>query len=132
MKESCLDNHSLKSHLKRSLPDLEGRDPEMLTRLASSVEDEAQSEDEPEVTMEDTRILLEKSRVRVNKIYEHFNKFLEVIKQLYIHMPLVDALQVPTYAKYFKDILANKKEMPSECVKLTTECSAAIMDAPLT
>ncbi|WVZ49146.1 hypothetical protein U9M48_000523 [Paspalum notatum var. saurae] len=46
-------------------------------------------------------------------------------------MPLLDALQVPTYAKYFKDILANKREMPSECVKPTTECSAAIMDVPL-
>ncbi|WVZ80491.1 hypothetical protein U9M48_027961, partial [Paspalum notatum var. saurae] len=46
-------------------------------------------------------------------------------------MPLLDALQVPTYAKYFKDILANKREMPCECVKPTTECSAAIMDVPL-
>ncbi|WVZ89012.1 hypothetical protein U9M48_035476 [Paspalum notatum var. saurae] len=73
----------------------------------------------------------EKCRVRASKTDEHFNKFIEVIKQLYIHMPLLDALQVPTYAKYFKDILANKREMPSECVKPTTECSAAIMDVPL-
>ncbi|WVZ58601.1 hypothetical protein U9M48_008858 [Paspalum notatum var. saurae] len=39
------------------------RDPEVPTRLASSVEAEAQSEDKPEVTVEDTRILPEKSRV---------------------------------------------------------------------
>ncbi|WVZ83061.1 hypothetical protein U9M48_030244 [Paspalum notatum var. saurae] len=109
----------------------ETRDPEVPTRLAISVEAKAQSEGEPEVTVEDTRILPEKSRVRVNKTDEHFSKFLEVIKQLYIHIPLLDALQVPTYAKYFKDILANKREMPFECVKLTTECSAAIMDTPL-
>ncbi|WVZ53339.1 hypothetical protein U9M48_004299 [Paspalum notatum var. saurae] len=120
---------SLKAVTTRS--ERETRDPEVPTRLASSVEAEAQSEDEPEVTVEDTRILPEKSRVRVNRIDEHFSKFLEVIKQLYIHMPLLDALQVPTYAKYFKDILANKREMPSECVKLTTECSAAVMDTPL-
>ncbi|WVZ52658.1 hypothetical protein U9M48_003697 [Paspalum notatum var. saurae] len=109
----------------------ETRDSEVPTRLASSVEAEAQSEDEPEVTVQDTRILPKKSRVRVNKTDEYFSKFLEVIKQLYIHMPLLDALQVPTYAKYFKDILASKREMLSECVKLMTKCSAAVMDTPL-
>ena len=109
----------------------ETRDPELTTKIASSVEAEKESEDEPEVTVDDTRVLPEKCRVRASKTDEHFNKFIEVIKQLYIHMPLLDALQVPTYAKYFKDILANKREMPSECVKLTTECSAAIMDVPL-
>jgi len=30
---------------------------------------------------------------------EQLKKFIEVI-QLYIHIPLIDAMQVPTYAKY--------------------------------
>jgi hypothetical protein len=30
---------------------------------------------------------------------------------LSINMPLLDALQVPTYSRYFKDILANKYEI---------------------
>ena len=39
---------------------------------------------------------------------EQFGKFIEVIKKLYVNIPLLDAMQVPTYAKYIKDILGNK------------------------
>ena len=40
-------------------------------------------------------------------------------------------MQVPTYAKYLKDILNNKKPLPSmEIVHLTEECSAAILNKP--
>ena len=60
---------------------------------------------------------------------EQFNKFFEVIQKLYIHIPLIDAMYVPTYAKYFKDILNNKKLLPSvEMVKLTEECSIDILN----
>ncbi|XP_039841091.1 uncharacterized protein LOC120700977 [Panicum virgatum] len=103
----------------------------MTQRSVSQVEKESQSEDEPSVMLDDSRILPEKSRVRSSKTDEHFNKFIEMIKHLNITLPLFDAIQVPTYAKYFKDLLAKKKEVPSDCVKMTTECSAAIMDTPL-
>ena len=40
-------------------------------------------------------------------------------------------MQVPTYAKYLKDILNNKKPLPSaEIVHMTEECSAAILNQP--
>ncbi|KAJ1270500.1 hypothetical protein BS78_06G056600 [Paspalum vaginatum] len=59
---------------------------------------------------------------------EQYSKFVEVIKKLYVNIPLLDAMQVPTYAKYLKDILNNKKPLPSkEIVHLTKECSAAIL-----
>jgi hypothetical protein len=44
-------------------------------------------------------------------------------------MPLLDALQVPTYSRYFKCILANKYEIATlgvDHVKMSDECSAAI------
>jgi hypothetical protein len=44
-------------------------------------------------------------------------------------MPLLDALQVPTYSCYFKDILANKYEIATlgvDHVKMSEQCSAAI------
>jgi hypothetical protein len=44
-------------------------------------------------------------------------------------MPLLDALQVPTYSRYFKDILANKYEVATfgvDHVKMSKQCSAAI------
>jgi hypothetical protein len=38
-------------------------------------------------------------------------------------------MQVPTYAKYLKDILGNKRcLLTTEVVQLTEECSAAILD----
>jgi hypothetical protein len=43
-------------------------------------------------------------------------------------MPLLDALQVPTYSRYFKDILANKYEIATlgvDHVKMSEQCSAA-------
>jgi hypothetical protein len=44
-------------------------------------------------------------------------------------MPLLDALQVPTYSRYFKDILANKYEIATlgvDHVKMSEQCSATI------
>lgn len=40
-------------------------------------------------------------------------------------------MQVPTYAKYIKDILNNKKPFPSlEVIHLTMECSTSILNEP--
>jgi hypothetical protein len=61
---------------------------------------------------------------------EQFGKFVEVIQKLYINIPLLDAIQVPTYAKYFQDILNNKRPLPStKVIKLIEECSAAILNS---
>jgi hypothetical protein len=41
----------------------------------------------------------------------------------------MDVLHVPSYTKYIKDIINNKRPLPSmEVVKLMKECSAAILD----
>lgn len=38
-------------------------------------------------------------------------------------------MQVPTYAKYIRDILGNKRSLPTtEVVQLIEKCSAAILD----
>ena len=60
---------------------------------------------------------------------EQFGKFIEVIQKLYINISLLDAIQVPTYAKYLRDILNNKTPLPStKVIKLMKECSAAILN----
>jgi hypothetical protein len=60
---------------------------------------------------------------------EQFGKFVAVIQKLYINIPLLDAIQVPTYAKYLKDILNNKRPLPTtKTIKLMEECSAAILN----
>jgi hypothetical protein len=45
---------------------------------------------------------------------------------------LLDALQVPTYAKYVRDILNNKRPLPTtKVIKLTEECSVAILNTSI-
>jgi hypothetical protein len=54
---------------------------------------------------------------------------MEVVRRLSINMPLLDALQVPTYSRYFKDILANKYDIATlevDNVKMYEQCSASI------
>jgi hypothetical protein len=52
-----------------------------------------------------------KPRYFRGKLDNHFEKFVEFMHRLSINMPLLDALQVPTYSRYSKDILANKYEI---------------------
>ncbi|XP_062184534.1 uncharacterized protein LOC133888344 [Phragmites australis] len=48
-------------------------------------------------------------------------------EKLYVNSPLLDAMQVPTYSRYVKDTLLNKRSLPSsEIIKIMEECSAAI------
>jgi hypothetical protein len=39
---------------------------------------------------------------------EKFSRFMKVIRRMYIHIPMLNAMQVPTYARYLKDILNQK------------------------
>jgi hypothetical protein len=87
--------------------------------------------EEPEFEMsgENTRIPQLKPRYFRGKLDNHFEKFVEVVRRLSINMSLLDALQVPTYSCYFKDILANKYEVATlgvDHVKMFEECSASI------
>ena len=44
------------------------------------------------------------------KLDMQFRKFLEVLKKLYINIPFIEALtQMPSYAKFLKEILSNKR-----------------------
>jgi hypothetical protein len=78
---------------------------------------------------EDTKVPQLKTRFFRGKLDNHFAKFVEVVRRLSINMLLLDALQVPTYSRYFKDILANKYEIATlgvDHVKMSEQCSAAI------
>jgi hypothetical protein len=86
-------------------------------------------EPEFEIPGEDTKIPQLKPRYFRGKLDNHFEKFVEVVRRLSINMPLLDALQVPTYSRYFKYILANKYEIATlgvDHVKMSEQCSASI------
>jgi len=62
---------------------------------------------------------------------EQFGKFVEVIQKLYVNIPLLPAIEVPTYAKYIRDIINKKRPLPTtEVIKLAEECSATILNKP--
>ena len=68
----------------------------------------------------DTTALPFPERIRKPVADEQFGKFVEVIKKLYVNIPLLDAMQVPMYAKYIKYMLGNKRALPTtEVVQLT-------------
>jgi hypothetical protein len=56
----------------------------------------------------DTNLLSFPCKNEKDKMDEQFNKFVKGIQKLYINILLLDAIQVPTYAKYLRDILNNK------------------------
>jgi hypothetical protein len=77
----------------------------------------------------DTNYIPFPRRIRRPQSDEQFSKFVEVIQKLYVNIPLLDTIQVPTYVKYIRDILNKKRPLPStEVIKLTEECSAAILN----
>ncbi|KAJ9556630.1 hypothetical protein OSB04_011244 [Centaurea solstitialis] len=68
------------------------------------------------------------SRLKAQKDHVNFAKFLEVFKKLHINIPFADALaQMPSYVKFLKDIISNKRKIEEHAtVALTEECSAII------
>src|SRR3954465_7901196 len=49
-----------------------------------------------------------------SKEEEHYNKFCEWMKPLFLQIPLIDAIKLPPYSKYMKDIVSNKRKIPNE------------------
>ncbi|XP_038904429.1 uncharacterized protein LOC120090793 [Benincasa hispida] len=64
---------------------------------------------------------------------QQFKRFLELLKQLHINIPLIEALeQMPTYVKFFKDILTKKRRVSEkEVIALTQECNALVSNSLL-
>ena len=67
-------------------------------------------------------------RLKKHKLDKQFTKFMEVFKKLHINIPFADALeQMPSYVKFMKDILSQKRRLADfETVNLTEECCAIL------
>ncbi|XP_070043251.1 uncharacterized protein [Nicotiana tomentosiformis] len=59
-----------------------------------------------------------------------FNKFLSMLSQVQLNIPLVDVLhEIPKYAKYIKDIVAHKRKLTEfETIALTEECTSRVQN----
>ena len=101
------------------------------------MEEEPPREEEPEKVHEgktaphefyDTQVLSFPMRAKKLSTDEQVSRFVEMIQQVNINVPLMDAMKVPTYARYTKDITNNKRLLPTtEVIKFTEACSASIL-----
>ncbi|XP_050919717.1 uncharacterized protein LOC127137290 [Lathyrus oleraceus] len=58
---------------------------------------------------------------------KNFEKFLEMFKKLELNIPFLEALeQMPTYAKFMKDIISKKRTIETNSIILTETCSAIL------
>ncbi|XP_039841076.1 uncharacterized protein LOC120700952 [Panicum virgatum] len=106
-------------------------------KKASSVVEEPPWEEESKKVQEgktashefyDTQVLPFPMRANKLSTDEQFSRFVEMIQQVNINVPLMDVMKVPTYARYIKDIINNKRPLPTtEVIKLNEACSVAIL-----
>ena len=83
-------------------------------KKANPVAEEPPREEEPEKVHEgktaphefyDTQVLPFPMRAKKSSTDEQFSRFVEIIQQVNINVSLMDAMKVPTYARYIKDII---------------------------
>jgi hypothetical protein len=103
-------------------------------------EDEVEAESRPEKEEEnlgkaspkdisDTHLLPFPLQAKKHVEDEKFSRFMKVIWRMYIHILMLDAMQVPTYARYLKDILNQKRPIPeTDMLVFAERCSATILD----
>ena len=72
------------------------------------------------------------ARFKQHALDKQFAKFLEVFKKLHINIPFADALaQMPSYAKFLKEILGNKRKLEDyETMKLRSEEHTSELQSP--
>ncbi|KAL4313088.1 hypothetical protein GQ457_01G000070 [Hibiscus cannabinus] len=67
-------------------------------------------------------------RLKKQKQDYQFKKFLDILKQVHINLPLVEALQqMPNYAKFLKDMVTRKKRIEEFETAATIETCLALM-----
>ncbi|XP_048490039.1 uncharacterized protein LOC104884063 [Beta vulgaris subsp. vulgaris] len=69
-------------------------------------------------------------RLAQAKIEKKYGKFLDILKKLHINIPFLDAIsEMPSYAKFLKDMLSNKRKIKENVtISLTAECSAILQN----
>ncbi|XP_075086223.1 uncharacterized protein LOC142168945 [Nicotiana tabacum] len=71
-------------------------------------------------------------KMKREKIDSQFAKFLEILKHFHINIPFTDALlQMPSYAKFLKEIFSSKRKLEEVFVVILTEKYSAILQNKL-
>jgi hypothetical protein len=89
---------------------------------------EKEGKDSPK-DVSDTHLLSFPHQMKKPVEDENLSRFANVIQKMYVNIPMLDTMQVPTYAKYLKDILNQKQSMPKmDKLFIAEKCSATILD----
>ncbi|XP_038891629.1 uncharacterized protein LOC120081020 [Benincasa hispida] len=106
-----------------SQQDSESKSPQPLAPKTQQARDLNEQSIDQEVRRDPPPFL---SNLRIKDDSKQFKRFLDVLQQLHINIPLVEALeQMPSYVKFLKDILTNKRKIEeNEMAALTYECTA--------
>ena len=66
-------------------------------------------------------------RIVERKLNDKFTQFVNLMKVLHINVPFLEAMsQMPTYAKFLKEVLTNKRKVPDEVIHLPYQVSAYV------
>ncbi|XP_021731268.1 uncharacterized protein LOC110698169 [Chenopodium quinoa] len=66
-------------------------------------------------------------RLAERKLNDKFAKFLSVMKNFHINLPFIEVVtQMPSYSKFLKDILTNKRKLNDELITLPHQVSALV------
>ncbi|XP_022863171.1 uncharacterized protein LOC111383320 [Olea europaea var. sylvestris] len=72
-------------------------------------------------------------RLQRKKLDKQFAKFVEIFKKLFINIPFADAIaQIPSYAKFLKEILSNKRKLEEHEIVCLNEESLGLGETKLT
>jgi hypothetical protein len=77
----------------------------------------------------DTHLLMFPRQAKKHVEDEKFSRFMEVIRRMYVHISMLDSMQVLTYTRYLMDILNQKRPIPErDRLVFAERCYAAILD----
>ncbi|XP_073041875.1 uncharacterized protein [Primulina eburnea] len=118
------------SPIKQEVIDIEGdKKEEKVSKQESNDTREKGKSLNPNLNI-DIKSLPFPQRAKQLQLDTQFSNFLEIFKKLHINILFAEALaQMPSYAKFLKEILSNKRKLVDfETVKLSEECSAILQN----
>nr|GEV70621.1 reverse transcriptase domain-containing protein [Tanacetum cinerariifolium] len=123
--------HQLHQHPKKNSPSLNLKDPcESSYRKRRSTVLFKQNKSDPLPLKAYKLKIPYPRRLRKEKMEERYAKFIDLIKEVRINVPLVDVLAgMPNYGKFLKDLVSNKSKMGQiSAAFLNEECSTIIQN----
>ena len=76
--------------------------------------------------------IMYRARLKKDKEATQLKKFFNVLKQLHMNSPLIEAFsQMPKYPKFMKELLTNKRKLEEASIISLSEICSAILQSKL-